>query len=369
MTARKKTYKDHLTSTQKWEQVTRTYKAQTDAMLKEDQERVRRGDVVVLDEPSEILRVYLLRQSILQQQEAARRTLEETGFAVTDDGHVSWNEMDERFRNDRFLAYAYFIIRQYQQTLEEIILLNMLVKAAQERGISQRFVILSITGVLRDFQLTIAPALEYNLLRLLHLEDVAVARVAGNASAGVSLIKAPRVKAALEKKRMEDNLGGSLRDILHGEMLSAIAELPHVGSQLELTPDGISRFMEFKNKVLRDLEAPLRRAQNEHSFSDEWEHHTARQGDEATGDLLEAVLAVEDADEYKRRYTKFWKLLSTQERLMVKVIEELKQENPDVKPHDRDIAERMGIGYSNIPNLRLRMAKKYKKASEQIISR
>ena len=368
MTARKKTYKDHLTSTQKWEQVTRTYKAQTDAMLKEDQERVRRGDVVVLDEPNEIFRVYLMRQSILKRQEATRRKLEETGFAVTDAGHISWDETDDRFNNNNFAVHAYFIIREYHQTLEEIILVNMLAKAAQEKGISQRFVILSITNVLRDFQLTIAPALEYNLLRLLKLGDEAVAMVAGNASAGVSLTKAPRIKAALEKKRMEDNTGGSLRDTLHGEMLSAIAELPHIGNQLELTSEGISRFMEFKNNVLRDIEAPLRKGQKECSFSDEWERHIARDPDgvedAAVGDPLETVVAVEDAREYRRKYAKFISLLSPQERLMVQVIAELKEKNPDVKPHDRNIAERMGILYSNIPNLRQRMAKKYEKAGQ-----
>ena len=316
-------------------------------MLKEHEQQLRAGGLIRLDERGEIFRIHLMRRSIEQRRDTAEQVLRDTGLTVFQNS-VSWNEEDPRFQDPAFAPRLYGLIRQHQQTLEEIALLNLAVRRAEEWGKSRRFALYAMPGILRDFQLSIVPVMEYNLLRMLHLDDVAMAMVAGLTSATTSLHRSPRLSRALRTKQREEG-GGDLRVKLREELLSAIADLPHVGNQIEITPEGFTQFLDLKNKVTRDLFVPP-----DDPLSDV-------ENGEGGVDPLETLMAVEGAQEYQDRFTRFSAILSPREREMVEVVRQLEEEKGAGNFRDQEIAERLGIPTHNIPNMRKHMAKKLKR--------
>lgn len=78
-------------------------------------------------------------------------------------------------------------------------------------------------------------------------------------------------------------------------------------------------------------------------------------------DPAQELLASAEAAEYKARYQRFWSSLAPQEMHMVDAIKALSSEG--ARPSDSDIAQRLNVRVSNIPNLRQRMLDKWRKSA------
>ncbi len=365
-------YKKILSDAQKWEEVVHRYKAAADAEVAVHEERIRKGDVIQLDEKGEIFRVYQIKRFTEQLRDDAAQVLRDTGLQVYDNS-VLWDEEDPRFEDPRFAPYLYGIIRQHQQAHEELLLLNITVQRAEELGISRRNALLAMPGLIRDFQLRLAPLWEYNLLRRLHLDDVAMAKLTGHTSASTSLRKSPRVTAALEKKRHEEGDTNDLRVKLRQEILGKIGDLPHVDGQLDTSPEGIQQFFEFKNKVLKDLADPPGKSSKEVLANDLSGGQGVSEQDNPLErviggeDPLESLLVVENAQEYQDRFGRFSEALSPREKEVLAATKDLLEQRGDGNYCDADIAERLGVPTPNVPNLRGRMLVKYKRSAEKNI--
>ena len=367
---RKKTYKELVQSVGVWEKVIHKYKADSNAVLGELADRVRSGNIPWMDERDEIFRIHLLKREILQRRDIAARILITIGFTVnaSNDGgvdSVSWDQTDPRFDDIRFRAMAYERVREHQQTFEEMTLLSLAVRMAEEKGISRRHALLAMPGVIVDFTLNIAPVFEYNLLRLLQLDEEAIAKIAGQTSASINIFQSARLTQALKKKRIEEVGEGKLREVLREEILSAVANLPHIGDQLDTSPAGITQFTGFRSTVLRNLVTPPG-ASNKEVLTEDFDRtpREAEGGASAveTGDPLEIILTKEAAHDYSARYSRFYSALSPQEKTMVETIRQLEEEKDGGRITDKEIAECMSISPSQIPNLRQRMRKKFEKA-------
>jgi hypothetical protein len=361
-------YEKLLTDAQKWEMTVHKYRKAAEAELKAHEELVRSGAVVKLDERGEIFRIYQFKCAIEQQQEEYKQILIDTGLTVTEGNapSISWDENDPRFQDPYFAPHLYGIIRQHQQTHEELILLNMAVRRAEERGISRRNALLAVPILSHDFQLKVVPLWEYNLLRKLHLDDDAMAMLTGITSARTSIRRLPRLTEALDKTCREEGEGVTRRAKLREQILSAIAELPHVDGQLDTSAEGIKRFFDFRKNLVKQLSSPPGTSSKEvlaldltagREESEQFDLLSAVPGGE---DPFETVMARASAEEYGDMFHHFFTTLSAQQKEMVAAVKQLEDEKGAGNYSDADIAGIMGIATPNIPNLRQRMAKKLK---------